>query len=145
MNNPRVGIAIIVRNKKNEILLGYRKNINLGYHTWGLPGGKLDFGEELKDCAVRELKEETNLTVNTNNLKLAGVTNAIFDEETHYITVIYEVEKYITEKELANLTIVEPDKCEEWKFFKFKDFPKNLFLPLKNFVMSDMINYIRYS
>jgi ADP-ribose pyrophosphatase YjhB (NUDIX family) len=77
--NPRVGVAVIIRNKKNEILLGYRKNINLGYHTWGLPGGKLDFGEDLKDCAIRELKEETNLTVDYNNLVLAGVTNAIFD------------------------------------------------------------------
>jgi len=132
--NPRVGVAVIIRNKKNEILLGYRKNINLGYHTWGLPGGKLDFGEDLKDCAIRELKEETNLTVDSNNLVLAGVTNAIFDKETHYITVIYEVVKYINKNELNNLTIVEPDKCEEWKFFNFKEFPENLFLPLKNFV-----------
>ena len=138
MNNPRVGVAIIVRNEKGEILLGHRKS-NLGYHTWGFPGGKLDFGEEMKDCAVRELKEETNLTFEPNKLKLAGVSNAIFDEETHYITVIYEVDmlqisKKELKKELSNLTIVEPDKCEEWKFFKFKDFPKELFLPLKNFV-----------
>jgi len=138
MNNPRVGVAVIVRNEKGEILLGYRKNINLGYHTWGLPGGKLDFGEELKDCAIRELKEETNLTTTTNKLKLAGVTNAVFDEETHYITVIYEVEN-IGKKELKNLKIAEPDKCEEWKFFKYNEFPENLFLPLKNFVYSESI------
>ena len=74
MNNPRVGVAVIVRNEKDEFILGYRKS-NLGYHTWGLPGGKLDFGEELKDCAMRELKEETNLTTTADNLKLVGVTN----------------------------------------------------------------------
>ena len=133
MNNPRVGVAVIVRNDKNEVLLGHRKS-DLGKDTWGLPGGKLDFGEDLKDCAVRELLEETNLNADKNNLKLAGVTNAVFDEDTHYITVIYEVEKYMRNDELNFLKIVEPDKCEEWKFFAFCDFPKNLFLPLKNFI-----------
>jgi hypothetical protein len=32
MNNPRVGVAVIVKNDKNEFLLGYRKS-KLGYHT----------------------------------------------------------------------------------------------------------------
>lgn len=127
-NNPRVGVAVIVRNEKDEFILGYRKG-NLGYHTWGLPGGKLDFGEELKDCAIRELKEETNLTTTVDNLKLVGVTNAVFDEETHYITVIYEVKYYV-----GKLTIVEPDKCEEWKWFSFDHLPEYLFLPFKNYV-----------
>lgn len=131
MNDPRVGVAVILRNEKNEILLGYRKNINLGYHTWGLPGGKLDFGEELKDCAKRELKEETNLDVNISDLKLDDVTNAVFDDETHYITVIYETCIFTND-----LQVVEPDKCEEWKWFAYGDLPEDLFLPFKNYTLN---------
>ena len=133
MNNPRVGVATVIRNDKNQILLGHRIG-TLGNDTWGLPGGKLDFGEDLKLCAIRELKEETNLETIPENLKLIGVSNAIFNNEMHYITVIYEVDIYV-----GKLTIVEPDKCNEWKFFDFKDFPENLFLPLQNYVKNNTL------
>lgn len=132
MNNPRVGVATIIKNE-GKILLGYRKS-NLGTNTWGLPGGKLDFGEEIKDCAIRELKEETNLITTADNLKLIGVSNAIFDDITHYITVIYEVDVYV-----GKLTILEPDKCEKWEWFDYNKLPDNLFLPLRNFIMDQKI------
>jgi len=131
MNRPRVGVAIFIKNEKDEFLLGYRKNKNLGYNTWGLPGGKLDFGEDLKYCIKRETKEETNLDINISDLKLVGVTNAIFDEETHYITVIYETNIYSN-----TLEVVEPDKCEKWEWFTFDNLPKDLFLPFKNYIDS---------
>jgi ADP-ribose pyrophosphatase YjhB (NUDIX family) len=35
---------------------------------WGLPGGKLELGETLHDCAIRECKEETGLSVKINKL-----------------------------------------------------------------------------
>jgi 8-oxo-dGTP diphosphatase len=126
MSNPRVGVAVIVK-RDNEILLGYRKS-ELGKNTWGLPGGKLEFGEELIDCAIRELKEETNLIVKPKNLRLVGISNAVFDDDLHYITVIYSTKKFKGE-----LTILEPNKCESWEWFDYYHPPKDLFLPLKNF------------
>ena len=46
----------------------------------------------------------------SDNLKFLGVSNAIFDEETHYITVIYEVDVYV-----GKLKIMEPDKFDNNK------------------------------
>lgn len=127
INSPKVGVATILKDG-DKILLGKRIS-ELGKNTWGLPGGKLDFGEELKDCAIRELKEETDLTTTSDNLYFAGVSNAIFDNETHYITVIYLVTNYV-----GKLKILEPEKCEKWEWFEYNNLPENLFLPLKNFV-----------
>jgi ADP-ribose pyrophosphatase YjhB (NUDIX family) len=45
----------IVENENGEILLIYRKK------HWDLPKGKLDENENLEECAVREVKEETGL------------------------------------------------------------------------------------
>jgi 8-oxo-dGTP diphosphatase len=128
MNSPRVGVATIIKNEENKILLGYRKS-NLGTNTWAPPGGKLDMCEELKDCATRELKEETNLTTTADNLKLIGVTNNIFNKEIHYITIYYIVDAYV-----GKLKLMEPDKCEKWEWYDYNDLPIDLFLPFKNLI-----------
>ena len=33
------------------------------YHLWSPPGGGLQYGEKVKDCLVREFREETGLEV----------------------------------------------------------------------------------
>ena len=45
----------LVTNEKKEILLIFRRG------KWDLPKGKLDKGETLEQCAVREVTEETGL------------------------------------------------------------------------------------
>lgn len=54
---PAAGGIII--NDNNEVLLQLRSDT----HTWGVPGGALDPGEDLADCVVREVYEETGLHV----------------------------------------------------------------------------------
>lgn len=46
-----------VVDKDGKILLIYRKG------TWDLPKGKIDKGEKKRDCAVREVEEETGVKV----------------------------------------------------------------------------------
>lgn len=127
-DNPRVGVAVIVE-KDGKILLGLRKS-EWGKNTWGLPGGKLDFGEDLKHCAIREMYEETNLYSNSDDLILAGVSNSVY-EQTHYVSIIYKVGSYVN-----HLMVKESDKCEKWEWFDYDNLPENLFLLFKNFVLS---------
>lgn len=46
----------VVVNEKKEVLMIYRR----GY--WDLPKGKLDDGETIEQCALREVMEETGLS-----------------------------------------------------------------------------------
>ena len=57
----------IVQNENGEILLQLRKG------KWDLPKGKLDEGESIEECAVREVEEETGL-INIHLGELIGTT-----------------------------------------------------------------------
>jgi 8-oxo-dGTP diphosphatase len=56
-----------------------------------LPGGHLEYGEEIFACAEREALEETGLKV--RGTKLVAVTNDVFEEQgKHYITLFVRCE-----------------------------------------------------
>jgi mutator protein MutT len=61
----------IIRNDKGEILL-LRRSITDTFHPdcWSLPGGKIEKDEAPELAVVREVKEETNLDVNSATLLL---------------------------------------------------------------------------
>src|SRR4030065_402019 len=96
---PRVGVGVIIL-KDNKILLGKRHedpekadSLLHGEGTWTLPGGKLDFGEALEDCAFREANEETGIEINKDKLKLISVTNDIV-HDAHFITLGFLAEEF---------------------------------------------------
>jgi ADP-ribose pyrophosphatase YjhB (NUDIX family) len=51
--------AVVITNEKNEILLQKRSDNGL----WGLPGGLFELADSISQCAIREVKEETNLDI----------------------------------------------------------------------------------
>ena len=51
-------------------------------NEWDLPGGKIEFNEDIENCLIREIKEETNLSV--ENLNILKPLNLKFN----YVSVI---------------------------------------------------------
>jgi len=116
---PRVGVGVIV--VRNElILLGERKSAH-GFATWAPPGGHLEFGETVEDCAKRETLEETGLVL--DSVSPGPFTNDIFAAENkHYVTLFVTSNSSIGEPRL-----LEPDKCGGWEWFDWGHLPRPLF------------------
>jgi len=119
IQRPKVGLGVILMKEGMQVLLGKRKGSH-GEGTWSFPGGHLEFNESLSDCAIREMKEETGM-FHKADYSLVDITrpfaatNDIFEKEKkHYIT-LYLRANYI----MGTPRIMEPDKCEEWKWYKW--------------------------
>ena len=90
-----VGSTVLIFNDKNELLLNLRSDSN----DWGIPGGGKEINETLEECAIRELKEETNLDV--SDLELVTVLSGkeyfyVYpnDDEVDCVITLYQVKNY---------------------------------------------------
>ena len=120
------GGVVIFRGK---ILLLY-KNYKHRYDGWVLPKGTVEAGEEYKQTALREVKEETNLDICEDDLSLRGVTNDFYSQtQKHYITLHFFCTKFV-----GTPQVMEKDKCVCWKWFDVNNLPENLLLSNQNFI-----------
>ena len=118
----------------NNILLGKRKNC-FGAESWGLPGGHLEFGETLIECAKRELMEETGITA--LQLKLIAITDNIDEERGQYVHASFLATQFIGE-----IRNCEPQYCYEWQFFDLSQLPENIFKPHEKILQTYRSNII---
>ncbi len=123
--NPRVGVGVVVI-REGKILLGKRKSSH-GAGEWSTPGGHLEFGESVEDCALRELAEETGLKA--LSLQLGPWVNNVIDDTKHYVTLVVFADTFEGEPQL-----LEPHKCEGWEWFAWDALPSPLFPPVASFL-----------
>ncbi|MGB3535576.1 MAG: A/G-specific adenine glycosylase [Microcoleaceae cyanobacterium] len=57
-----IGVAVIWNDKK-QILIDKRPEKGLLGGLWEFPGGKLEAGETIQDCIIREIKEELDIEI----------------------------------------------------------------------------------
>ena len=128
MKEARVGVGVIVLDGRGRVLMGRRNpaarrsdgKFGDGWE-WSLPGGALEFGEEFEECAIREVKEETNLDI--RNPRLFCAQNNI-DELAHWVNINMWTDEF-SGAAAAN----EPDKYCEWKWVAFDELPDKIFFP----------------
>ena len=114
-----VGATILVFNKNNELLLNLRSDSN----NWGIPGGGKELKETLEECAIRELKEETNLE--TNHLELVTVLSG---KEYYYkypnedvvdcVIALFQVKNYSGE------LYINDEESKKLQFFSLDNLPE---------------------
>ncbi len=122
----QVGVGVFLF-RDNQVLLGERIGAH-GAGTWALPGGQLDFGESVEQCARREVIEETGLELSA--FRRVGFTDDIFHGEGIHCVTLYLAAR-CPEGEPENR---EPEYCKQWRWFEFDSLPQPLFLPLSSFL-----------
>ncbi len=115
------GAAVIIVNSQGEILLQSRADRN----KWGIPGGCQELGETFEEVAIREVKEETNLDVNPEDLELLAIVSGPSRRNDYpngdiviNNTALYCVRNYSGELKWNN-------ESKEMRFFNLDDLPEN--------------------
>lgn len=128
MNPWKTGVTLILTNPDGKVLLGKRKGSH-GAGTWGFSGGHLELGEDPRIAALRELREETGIIYEDGLINL-GFTLNEFPTGERYIDLVFQTDKDCP----AEPKVMEPNKCECWRWFDWNELPQPLFLPVENYL-----------
>ena len=124
-DRPYVGIGVVIL-RDDKVLLGERVSSH-GSGTFLIPGGHLEFGESIPECAAREVEEETGLT----QIKIANIICANNDivYDKHFISI--GVLAYSKDGEPSD---TEPDKSKNWQWYGPNKLPNPIFIPSKRVI-----------
>jgi len=105
------GVVYKATAKGIKILLIHRPN----YDDWSLPKGKLDPGESIRECALREVQEETGLTVHMGPFlgQTEYITPGGSDKDVHYWAMPYVNGSFKKNAEVDEATWLKPKKARE--------------------------------
>jgi len=132
--NPKL-VTVVVIYYEGKILLG-RRNINPGKGKWSFFSGYVNRGESVEDAAIREVKEETNLNIQLENL--IGVYSA---NENPNVLIAYQAS--IANNELSGL-IAQAEEVSELALFTPEELPELAF-PFDKQILADWRNQNRDS
>jgi 8-oxo-dGTP diphosphatase len=123
LKRPVVGVAVVARDDEGRFLLIRRADTG----TWALPGGTLEWGEPIRRCIVRELREETNAEP-TSEPELVGVfSDPARDPRFHAVTVLVACRVRADAPGAEN-----PLEIREAKFFSETSLPDELAMGMKD-------------
>lgn len=89
------GAAVIIAAYDDKLIFTRQHRHSAGDFTLELPAGKLEKGENPKECALRELKEETGMTAESMEFLFKAYSSIGFSNEILY----FYIAKGLTEGE----------------------------------------------
>ncbi|WP_026872174.1 NUDIX domain-containing protein [Inquilinus limosus] len=84
---PRLGVGAFICDASGRLLLVQRRREPEAGH-WGLPGGKVDFGETVEAAVLREIEEELGVVLRLDGL-LCLVDQIDQAAGSHWVAPVY--------------------------------------------------------
>jgi len=92
-----LSVRALIRDEQGKLLL-IRRSPNSKFFAglWEVPGGKVEVGETFDQALIREVREETGLTVALEGL--AGVTEFFMESKNLSVVALYMKTRLLSEK-----------------------------------------------
>lgn len=128
----RLGVAVIVRDDGGRILLERRSDCG----WWGCLGGRVEPGESVEQAGIREVLEETGLSV-----RITGFVGLYSEPAGRIVTfpdnVVQLVDAAVTAEIISGELRISPES-EELRFFHPHELPAEIVPPARR-ILADAI------
>jgi 8-oxo-dGTP diphosphatase len=121
INRLNIRVYGLLINERNQVLLSHEKIGDFAFTKF--PGGGLELGEGIKDCLIREFKEEVNIDVkvNTHFYTTDFFQQSAFKETDQLISIYYYVSALSTTEHIRlDAFEIENDGRMELQQFEWK-------------------------
>ncbi len=120
----------LVLKKNGKMLLSRRYNTGHEDGNYSLVAGHLEGNESFRQAMTREAKEEADIILNPDDLKVVHITHKrkMAGDDSERIDIFLTTDRWKGEPKN-----IEPDKCDDLKWFSINDFPEN------------MVSYVRHA
>lgn len=139
MRNIRIRIGVLILCQNKVLLIEHAKD---GRSYWLIPGGGLNYGETIADCARRELKEETNLDINL--IRFLFSSESIAPDGSRHIVNLFFLGTVVGNS-FENLKLGDEERLKSVAFIDIDDLDKIEFHPpfgaqLKSMILSGFLD-----
>jgi 8-oxo-dGTP diphosphatase len=117
---PKVGVGVFIL-KDGKLLLGKRlSKDNHGDGEYCGPGGHVEFGETLEECAIRETREEVGIEI--ENVRFLCISSILAWKDKHYIDI-----GMVADWKSGEPLVTEPEVRADWAWYDLDNLPHPLF------------------
>ena len=120
---PYIAAYVILR-EGDKVAMVLRKNTGWMDGNYGLPAGKIEYGEPYMLGAIREVKEEAGVICSASDLKIAHTAHRHTEENDDFmdwIDIYFEAKAWEGEPHNA-----EPEKSERLDWLDLNHLPDNI-------------------
>ncbi len=117
--------SLLFLKEENKVLLMRRKTgVFKGLYTF--VSGKVDDGETFTDAIIREVKEEANIDLKKEDLKVFHIAQEVGDNYIHTY--------FVADKWSGEIKNMEPHKCDDLDWFDLDNLPENTVYLVANMI-----------
>lgn len=132
--------VFLVLKKEDKVLLSQRKNTGYGNGWYSLVAGHVEDEESTVSAMVREAKEEADVTLRSEDLKLGHMLHYTSDVDGYKALMCF----FIAEKWDGEIRNMEPEKCSDLSWFPLDNLPENT-IPYVRQALEHVCNGVTYS